>query len=145
VSSGSFLMQAKAQVSMEFLMVVGVTFLLTIPLVILFLKESQSAGELVTTSQAAQIARRIVNSAESVHAFGEPATTVLRVYMPPGVNSTVIQGNELVLVVSSSGNFVSIEEPTSMNLSGSISVHPGIHNIRVTAIGNYVNISEFSG
>src|SRR3989338_1721166 len=129
---------------MEFLLVVGVTFLLTIPLVILFLKESQSAGELVTIAQSSQIARRIVNSAESVHAFGEPATMVIKFYMPPGVNSSLIQGNELVLVVTNKGNLVSIAEPATMNLNGSIGVNPGIHNIRVTAIGNYVNISEFS-
>lgn len=134
----------RAQVSMEFLMVISITFLLTIPLIVLFLKESQSAGEQVALAQTAQIARRIVSSAESVHAFGEPATMVLKVYMPPGVNSSLIQGNELVFVVNNNGNLVSIEEPASMNLTGSISVNPGIHNIRVTAINNLVNISEFS-
>lgn len=134
----------RAQVSMEFLTIIGLTFLLAVPLIVLFLKESQSAGEQVVLAQVTQIARRIADSAESVHAFGEPATLVLKVYMPPGVNSSLIDNAELVFIVNNNGNLVSVGVPTSVNLSGSISVNPGIHNIRVTAMANYVNISEFS-
>ena len=141
VSFGS----AKAQVSMEFLMVIAITFLFTIPLVILFLKESQSAGEQVALAQVSQIARRVVGAAESVYAFGEPTAIVLKVYMPPGVNSSSISDNELIFVVYNEGNKVSIEEPATMNLSGSINVNPGVHNIRVAAANNTVVISEFSG
>ena len=119
-------------------------FLLTIPLVVLFLKESQSAGEQVALAQVGQIARRVVGAAESVYAFGEPTAIVLKVYMPPGVNSSSISDNELIFVVYNEGNKVSIEEPATMNLSGSISVNPGVHNIRVAAANNTVVISEFS-
>ena len=135
----------KAQVSMEFLMVIAITFLFTIPLIVLFMKESQSAGEQVSLSQVSQIARRIVGAAESVYAYGEPTSTVLKVYMPTGVNSSSISGNELIFVVNNQGSMVSIEEPATMNLSGNLSVNPGIHNIRVTAANNTVIISEFSG
>ena len=134
-----------AQVSMEFLMVVAITFMFTIPLIVLFIKESQSAGEQVSMSQVSQIARRIVGAAESVYAYGEPTSTVLKVYMPPGVNSSSISGNEIVFMVNIQGSIVSIEEPATMNLSGNLSVSPGIHNIRVTAANNTVLISEFSG
>ena len=141
----SFGSDKKAQVSMEFLMVVAITFLFTIPLVVLFLKESQGAGEQVSLSQVSQIARRIVSAAESVYAYGAPTSTVLKVYMPPGVNSSSVSSNELVFVVNIAGSMVSIEEPASMNLSGNVSVNQGIHNIRVTAANNTVVISEFSG
>ena len=141
----SFGSDKNAQVSMEFLMVVAITFLFTIPLIVLFLKESQSAGEQVSLSQVSQIARRVVSAAESVYAYGEPTSTVLKVYMPMGVNSSSISGNELIFVVNHEGSMVSIEEPATMNLSGNLSVNPGIHNIRVTAANNTVVISEFSG
>mgnify|MGYP001577138362 CR=1 FL=1 len=135
----------RAQVSMEFLIVIGITFLFTIPLIILFTKESQSAGEQVALAQVSQIARRVVGSAESVYAFGEPTAVVLKVYMPPGVKSASISSNELIFTVAVDGNPVEVYEIASMNLTGNISVNPGIHNIRVTAIGTGVNISEFSG
>ena len=141
----SFGSDKDAQVSMEFLMVVAITFLFTIPLIALFLKESQSAGEQVSLSQVGQIARRIVSSAESVYAFGEPTSIVIKVYMPPGVDSSSITNNELIFVVNNEGRMVSIEVTATMNLSGNLTVNPGIHNIRVTAANNTVVISEFSG
>lgn len=143
-STGTTGRAERAQVSMEFLMIITITSLMTIPLIVLFLKESQSAGEQVSLAQVSQVARRIADSAESVHAFGEPTALVLKVYLPPGIDSLLIDNSEFIFIVNNNGNKVSIVVPTSINMSGSIGVNPGIHNIKVTAIANYVNISELS-
>ena len=136
--------KTKAQISMEFLMVIAITFLLVIPLIALFMKESQSTSEQVTAAQVSQIARRIVSSAEAVYAFGEPATVLLTIYFPAGINTSIVRNNELEFLINGGAGLVSIQEPASMNLTGAINVFPGVHSIKVTASNNSVVISEVS-
>ena len=134
--------RGKAQVSMEFFLVVMFAFIMIIPLVIYFVEESQSAASEVNTAQVVQIARKIVANAETVYAFGEPTTFTLRVYMPKGVESIYFSDNQINFVVGSGGKLSTISEPASMNITGNISNHVGIHVIRLTAANNSVVVSE---
>jgi len=134
--------RGKSQVSMEFFLVVMIAFIIIIPLVIYFVEESQSAASEVNTAQVVQIARKIVANAETVYAFGEPTTFTLRVYMPKGVESVYFSDNQLNFVVGSGEKQSTISEPASMNITGNVSNHVGMHVIRLRAANNSVVISE---
>ncbi len=129
---------------MEFLMILTLTLMLTIPLIILFFNESRDASEQVNLAQLGQVTRRLVGSAEAVHALGEPTSVVLQVYIPSGVNGSLITGREINVFVYNKDKLVTVSDTASMNLSGSFSTTQGVHSIRVTAANNSVIISEFS-
>ena len=133
-----------AQVSMEFMMVMGIIFLLTVPLIILFFRDAQSSSSQIISAQVDQIARRIISAAETVQAFGTPTSVILRAYLPSAINSSSISGTDIVFVVNNNGKFDTIAESASVNISGFVNVNPGIHIIRVTAGDSSVNISDVS-
>lgn len=134
--------RGRAQVSMEFFLVVMFAFVMIVPLIIYFVEESQSAAIEVNSAQIAQIARIIVSNAETVYAFGEPTTFTVRVYMPDGVNSIYFDSSGINFVVGSADNPSTITQPASMNLTGNLSNYVGIHIIRLTAANNSVVVSE---
>jgi uncharacterized protein (UPF0333 family) len=134
--------RGKSQVSMEFFLVVMIAFMIIVPLIIYFVNESQNAANEVNDAQVVQIARKIVSNAETVYAFGAPTTLTLRVYMPKGVESVYFSENQLNFVVGSGEKQSTISEPASMNITGNISNHIGMHVIRLTAANNSVSVSE---
>jgi hypothetical protein len=136
--------KAKAQVSMEFLMVFGFVMILTIPLFLLYSRESTSVTQDVSTAQASQITRRIISMAETVYALGEPTSVYMKVYFPLGINHSLIMGRNLTLFVQGPGGLNPMTEVATMALNGSFGTAQGIHNIRITAINSSVTITEFS-
>ena len=134
--------RGKAQVSMEYLLVVVFAFTIIVPLVLFFVSESQSATSEVNIAQIANIQRKIISNAEIVYAFGEPTTLTLRFYMPPGVDTVNLNNADLDFIVNKDGTLLTISQPHSMNLTGNISSHVGIHKLRFTASNNSVFISE---
>ncbi|MFH1181801.1 MAG: hypothetical protein V1702_02490 [Candidatus Woesearchaeota archaeon] len=133
-----------AQVSMEYLMVVAFVFVIIMPFLVYFLTESNSTSNEIGNAQLSQIARKIVENAEKVYAFGAPTTLTLQVYMPSNIQSAEISGTEITFMMVDGGSLSSVVERFPMNVSGNISVGEGIHRIRLQAVAGYVNISEIT-
>lgn len=130
-----------AQVSMEYLMVVAFVFIVIMPFLVYFVTQSNSSAGDISSAQVSQIARKLVENAEKVYAFGEPTTLTLQVYMPANVESVAISGREIVFYTGGSSTAV---EMFPMNVSGNFSVGEGIHRIRLQAVGGAVVISELT-
>ncbi len=132
----------KAQVSTEYLIMVGFALLLTVPTVIIFFTQSTQNVEQVNSIQARQIARKIVDNAEKIYYLGEPSVTTIKVAMPRGIDSIKISRRELVFNLKDSSGIVnSVVEVSSINLTGNLSPSSGIQTIRIANIGEVVNIS----
>jgi uncharacterized protein (UPF0333 family) len=131
-----------AQVSMEYLIVVAFVFIIIMPFLIYFLSESHSTSNEINSAQLSDIARKIVENAEKVYAFGEPTTLTLQIYMPSNVESVQISGAEIEFTINAGGKSSTIVELFPMNVTGSISSSMGIHKLRLQAVEGYVNISE---
>jgi len=136
--------RGRAQVSMEFFLVTMFAFLIIVPLIMYFTNQSQRAVNEVNTAQVVQIARTIVTNAETVYAFGEPTTFTLRVYLPEGVDSIYFNNTEISFVINSEGRLITLTERATMNVTGNMSTHRGIHRLRLQAANNSVVISEIS-
>ncbi len=129
---------------MEFLIVMAFTFLLIIPLVLFFGRESKDAVEDVNLAQVTQLARSLSNNAENVYAFGEPTSVTIRVYIPDGVENVTFGNGEILFTMIQKGEPITISEPVSMNISGSLNTGPGVHRIQLQAVGGAVVIGEVS-
>jgi uncharacterized protein (UPF0333 family) len=135
----------RSQVSLEFLLVVGFAFLMTIPLIILFYKQSESINTEVTASQIDKVASEIRDAADEVYYLGSPSKKTITVYIPEDVKAIrlVDDTTEIVFVAGSAGKEYDIVKWIAGNLtSSSISPNKGIHHIYAEAIGDKVKIRD---
>ena len=130
-----------SQVSVEYVIIVGFILFITIPLILIFYEHTSSTNDQVITSQVDMIAKKVVDSAESVYYLGEPSKTRIKVYMPTNVEDVIIDNYEIVFKVKTRSGITDISQPSSVNISGIISVTKGIHYISIESKGDYVWVS----
>lgn len=132
----------RAQLSVEYLIIIAFAFLMTVPLAILFLVESNSTSDSVNLAQAQQLARKVIASAEAMSYSGEPSFTTLKVSMPQNVDSVIVSQRELTIRIKTSAGISDVVELSAVNITGNISSVSGIHFIKVEARTGFVNITS---
>lgn len=135
-------MNSKSQVSVEYMLVMGFAALMTLPLLLIYYTYTSDSGESVATSQALQVARRIVDASESVYYLGSPSQTTLKLNFPDKIYSTNLSNRELVFKIKTRNGLTDIVQISAVNLSGSLPISQGIHVITVTAQTGYVEITS---
>ena len=132
----------EAQISVEYLVIIGFVTVITIPLIIIYYTFTQESNDEITSSQISQISKKIVDAAESVYYIGEPSQTSLRINMPDNVlSANLSSGKELVFKVRSGTGNADIVQTTSVNISGSLPTKKGTYVVTIKAMPNYVNAS----
>lgn len=140
------MMKNKGQVSMEFMIVVGfVTFIVLTMLVISQFYQNEVASN-VEKNQVDNLARKIIESSESVYYLGAPSKTTIVANMPSNIDSVDVFDNEIVFKVKVPGGVSDISYTSNVNLSGSLSSSPGVKRISIEAVcgdfaGCYAQIS----
>lgn len=132
----------KSQVAMEFLIVMTFAFLMTIPLIILFYKQSEDLNRDITASQIDKIASEIRDTADEVYYLGSPSKKTISVFMPESVESITIGGKKIVFTIDAPGADYELVKWSVANLTGSIQTYSGIHQISVEANENSVAIND---
>lgn len=132
----------KAQVSVEYMLIMGFITLMTIPLLIIYYTYTSSSSDSVATSQAMQIARKIVDSSESVYYLGKPSQTTLKLSFPSNIQSTSLSNKEVVFKIKIQNGIADIVQISAVNMSGNLPTSPGIHVITVKAEDGYVQITS---
>ena len=132
----------KAQVSVEYIFIIGFVTIVTIPLLIIYYSYTAQSKDIVATSQATQIARKIVDSAESVYYLGKPSQTTLKMNFPDGIVATNLSNREIVFKMGTNSGVTDIVEVSSVNISGNLPLTAGIHVIKVKAEDGYVQLTS---
>ena len=135
-------MYLKSQVSVEYMLVMGFAALMTLPLLLIYYTYSADSTEFVATSQAMQIARKVVDSSESVYFLGKPSQTTLKLYFPDGIQSTNLSSREVVFKVKIRNGIAEIVQVSSVNMSGNLPTTQGIHIVTLKAQDGYVQASS---
>lgn len=90
-----------AQASMEYLLVVALTFAIMVPTTYLFYNYSKESGQEITDAQATKIGRSIVDTSETIFYSGRGSKTVIELNVPDNiVAAQIIDGREFVLNIS---------------------------------------------
>ncbi len=132
---------SKAQISMEYMIIVGFVAVITIPLIVIYYTYSSDTNEQITANQVDQIAKKIVDAAESVYYLGEPSQTTVKVYMPNNVIEAAVANREILFRVKAKSGVSDIEQISSVDMSGTLPTTQGIHFIRVKAVAGGVEVS----
>ena len=131
-----------AQASMEFMMIVGFSMLLFMPVLLIYGTERESVIHNVNVNQVNEITRKIIDATETVYYMGEPSKMTIKAYIPRNVINVTITEHEIVFFVKFSNSISEVVGYSDVNMSGTISPDPGIHRIIVQSAGDTVEISS---
>ena len=135
-------MQMRAQVSMEYMLVVGFSLLMIIPVIAIYGQQRDSINYQINTRQAHNIAHKVADAAETVYYLGKPAKTTLKVYMPANIEAVSI-GNQTVKFYINVGKEVTeVNAESGVNMTGYITTRRGLHFIEIAADDYAVNITS---
>ena len=132
----------KAQVSVEYMLIMGFATLMTIPLLLIYYTYTSDSSDTVATSQALQIARRIVDSSESVYYLGKPSQTTLKLNFPDKIKAAKMENYEVIFNLSTTHGIAEIVQVSAVNISGNLPTSRGIHIITIKAEEGYVQITS---
>jgi len=132
----------KSQVSVEYMLIMGFAALMTIPLVMIYYTYSSDSSDSVAASQAMQIARKIVDSSESVYYLGKPSQTTLKLNFPDKIHSTNLSSKEVLFKMKTKNGVTDIVQISSVNMSGNLPISHGVHILTIKAEDGYVQITS---
>ncbi len=135
-------MKKEGQISIEYMAIVG--FVTVVLILLLGISNYYSTGtqDQIAVNQVDQIAKQVIDAAESVYYWGEPSKNTIKVFMPEKVELINITTNEITFVVKTTNGNSDIAYSSSVNLTGSIQKTQGIHYINVEAKEGYVWINS---
>ncbi len=131
----------KAQISMEYLMIVGFVFAAFVPLTIIFYTYAQGSTEEIAAEQLSQIAKEVVDASETVYYQGAPSQVTLRIYMPAQLTGVSFEKKNLILQYKTKNGVAEVIETSVVNISGSMPTVQGTYSLTIRALQDYVNIS----
>lgn len=132
----------KSQVSVEYMLIMGFTALMTIPLLVIYYTYTADTSDSVALSQALQIERKIIDASESVYYLGKPSQTTLKLNFPDRIYSTNISSMEINFKIKTQAGVTEVVQVSSVNISGSLPTSQGLHIVTVAAQDNSVQITS---
>lgn len=130
-----------SQVSVEYMMIIGFVAIITIPLIIIYHTFTQDSKDEINSVQLQQIAKKIVDAAESVYYLGEPSQTTLRVNIPNNIIGATLSNYEVVFTMKTRAGKADIVQSSAVNLTGSLPTNKSTYKIIVKAKSNSVEVS----
>ncbi len=140
---------SSGQSSLEYLLIVALTFAILIPTSYLFYSYSKESSQQINDAQLTKLGRTIVDTSESIFYSGQGSKTILDVNVPDNVVSAVIiDGKELVfnwttsfgteeLVFFSSVNLTTIGSNCIINVCSIPQLgNPGLKKIKIESISS---------
>jgi len=131
----------KAQVSMEYLAIMGITLMMLLPIGVIVSEYLGFSNEQISMQQANEIARKITDNAETVYFLGYPSKITLKMYFPENIISADVMENGVLLLLDATGTERDIYQKSAVNLTGELPISSGIHYIKIQALQKQVNIS----
>jgi len=131
----------KSQAGVEYMIIIGFITFAVISIFILSIFYSGQTKDNLRINQVESFSIQLVNSAESVFFAGEPSKTVVSLYLPDGVKEIEIDGNNLIVTVSTTSGENKRAYESKVPINGTISTGEGIKRLSLEAKDDYVLIS----
>ncbi|MEK6822849.1 MAG: hypothetical protein AABY13_03390 [Nanoarchaeota archaeon] len=121
----------KAQTSIEYLVVVGMVLLASVPLFYYAVREFSATSALTSVNDAANA---LTNAADDVSLAGAGARRLVWITLPGGVTNTSVGGRHVSISFNVRGKETEIHTLASANLSGAIPAEQGTFRMAVEAL-----------
>ncbi|MFW5746269.1 MAG: hypothetical protein ACOCWQ_01825 [Nanoarchaeota archaeon] len=133
-------MEKRGQVSLEYLMIVGFVIAVLIPTSILAYNDFKEKEDIIRVRQAEQAAYAIVKEAESVYYLGPPSISTMEVYLPDQIFDIYVANYDFTIRVHTKHGIEDVSVPSKVNITGMLSETQGVHRVRLSAQGAYVEV-----
>jgi uncharacterized protein (UPF0333 family) len=124
----------KSQVSMEFLMVMTIIFLMVLPLIIIYLTQSESIQQQITSKQAYKAAQKIRDAADEIYYSGYPSKQTINIYIPDRLTGIGFFQNYINFTFQSGQFDQNIILNSVANLTGNMTAYAGVHIVTIQAL-----------
>ncbi len=133
-------MQKRGQASVEYLAIIGIVLVVTIPL---FFYSFQKSSENIKINQADDAVNTVARAADSVYALGPGAKRFVWVTIPQGTTGSSINNNSVQLQITIFGGISDIHASSRANLIGVMPYEAGVYKIPVESLDSgYVQIGS---
>jgi len=132
----------KAQVAMEYIIVVGFVIAISIPTILIFYDYSKKSQYSVILTQADNAAEKIAEAVDMMSYYDEPSKIKIEVMFPKNVRLVNISHNEIYLRVGTYSGVSDVTKFVQTNVTGTLGTWPGIHIVTIESKGSYVLVSD---
>lgn len=109
---------AKGQSSLEYLLIVALTFAIIVPTTYLFYNYSKESSQEITDAQITNVGKGIVDAAESIFYSGQGSKATLELNIPSNIDSAlIIDGRELVFNITTNFGVSEVVFFSSVNIT----------------------------
>ena len=112
---------------MEYLLVVGFSLLIIVPLILILNTSYQQQAEDVHLEQLSSIAKELAYQADKLSFQGAPAQTTLQATFPQHVEEAIIEDHAIIFTLEDTE--ITILSETHAQLKGTLKKYPGLHTI----------------
>jgi len=132
----------KAQIGMEYLMIVGFLTFVLIGTMGVAMYHNNSIRNLISSRQIDAMANKIISASESIYYAGEPSKTTFTTYIPKGIIEIEISEDIIFITFQTSTGINKAAFPSNVPITGSIPTISGLRKIIVEATGDSVTITS---
>ena len=132
----------KAQIGMEYLMIMGFLTFILITTLGIAMYHNNSIRDMIASRQVETMSTKIISAAESVFYAGEPSKVTIVSYIPNGISEITIADNTLFVTFQSSSGTNKVSFPSNVPITGTLSTVSGLRNIIIEAGSGSVTITS---
>jgi uncharacterized protein (UPF0333 family) len=132
----------RGQVSMEYLVIFGFAFMLTIPLLAIYVFQGSNFQEDIATAQTEKAAEELSQAIKEVYYAGPPSRKTISVTLPKGIQNITFDNTSFTINLQPATKNIPIFTETYIPLNGSLQTGEGLHVIRVESTSAGVEIFE---
>ena len=126
-----------SQSSLEYLLIIALTFSIIVPTTYLFYNYSKESNQQITDAQITKVGKNIVDTAASIFYSGQGSKTILELNIPDGIKSAqIIDGRELVFNTTTSSGISEIVFFSSVNMTTSTTSDCSVNVCDLAGLGN---------
>ncbi len=123
----------KAQISVEYLVVMALITLIIITILGLALFYSGAIKDEIKMNQITHSANKIISTSESVFYTGEPSQATISVYLPDNIQNIEILENDLIFTVQTNSGINKISFSSKVPILGTLPSFSGLRKMKVKA------------
>jgi len=124
----------KAQVSFEYILLVGIVFFFVAIILYYTIIES---NQTIKMNMANDVVTKLAKTADMVYALGPGSQDYIQIEMPNGVQSTNISNKQISLKIKIFSNISDVFARTKANVTGTLPIKGGSQHISIKVLNNY--------
>lgn len=132
------------QAATEYMAIVGFSLLLLTPVIIAAERSVKDMNNDANMMLAREALNKISSAADVVYSQGPPSTMTIKIQFPQKIIRAVVENSMILIEVPSGEASSDVTSVLEFNVTGSLPVTGGTHNIRIEAMYDMVNITAVS-